>query len=274
MTEQAERYDRIGLGYARWWAPVLRPAIAELLDRVAADVTGTERILDIGTGTGQLALAALGRWPGVRVTGIDASSGMRDLAEAEADRSLHGADRRRYDTLVAFADELPFGDGTFDAALSSFVMQLVPSRPRALREARRVLRRDGLFAHVTWLQGGQGFAGDEVYDELLDELGLEPRDGGGPSGDLASTARATGELRHAGFADARAEAGTLEHRFTVEGYLGFLTEFDEVSFLAELEPDVREQLLGELRTRLDQLSPAAMTMRFPIVFAMGRRSRR
>ena len=32
QTEQAERYDRIAEGYARWWAPVLAPAVARLLD--------------------------------------------------------------------------------------------------------------------------------------------------------------------------------------------------------------------------------------------------
>jgi hypothetical protein len=65
----------------------------------------------------------------------------------------------------------------------------------------------------------------------------------------------------------------LEHRFSVDGYIAFLSEFDEETLFAELEPDVRERLLTMLRERLTALSPDQMTMRFPIVFATGRRSR-
>ena len=36
MTDQGDRYDRMATGYARWWAPVLAPAVAELLDDVDA----------------------------------------------------------------------------------------------------------------------------------------------------------------------------------------------------------------------------------------------
>ena len=65
----------------------------------------------------------------------------------------------------------------------------------------------------------------------------------------------------------------LEHRFTVDGYIAFLVEFDEETLFAELEPDLRERLIATLRERLTALSADQMTMRFPIVFASGRRSR-
>jgi Methylase involved in ubiquinone/menaquinone biosynthesis len=129
VTDQGERYDRTASGYARWWAPVLAPAVAELLDEVAGALTGRERLLDIGTGTGQLALGALLRWPAATVAGVDASAGMRALAEADADERLGPADRHRFETVTAQADAMPFDDRTFDAALSSFVLQLVPNRP-------------------------------------------------------------------------------------------------------------------------------------------------
>ncbi|MEA2619601.1 MAG: hypothetical protein QOC97_374, partial [Chloroflexota bacterium] len=70
MTEQGERYDRIATGYARWWAPVLAPAVAELLEGFEPDrPPGPSRMVDIGTGTGQLALGALARWPEVSIVG-------------------------------------------------------------------------------------------------------------------------------------------------------------------------------------------------------------
>ncbi len=273
MTDQTERYDRISVGYARWWAPVLAPAVTELLDATEPSLAGGERLIDIGTGTGQLALGALARWPDASIVGADASAGMAGVADAEADRLLSGADRGRFRSVVAFADSLPFADGAFDGALSSFVFQLVPSRARALREARRVLKPGGMLAYVSWLEDERLFLPDATFDDVLDELDFEPRGGGGRSGDIPSVDRAAGELRRAGFSDVTARGGLLEHCFTVEGYIAFLVEFDEETLFAELEPDLRERLVTTLRERLTALSPDQMTMRFPIVFASGRRSR-
>ena len=273
MTEQAERYDRIAEGYARWWAPVLAPAVSELLDDVAPRIDGVERLIDIGTGTGQLALGALERFREVSIVGVDASAGMCAVADAEADRALPASERARFRSKVGLADRLPFPDGAFDAALSSFVFQLVPRRARALREVRRVLRPGGFLAYVTWLEDDRIFLPDATFDDVLDELGIEARDGDGRSGDLPSVERAAGELRHAGFSDVEARGGTLEHRFSVDGYIAFLVEFDEQTLFAEFEPDLRDEVIGTLRARLSEMSPDQMAMRFPIVFASGRRSR-
>jgi SAM-dependent methyltransferase len=176
--------------------------------------------------------------------------------------------------VVAAADALPFPDGAFDAALSSFVFQLVPRRARALREARRVLRPGGILAYVTWLEDDRIFLPDATFDDILDEVGIDPRGGDGRSGDLPSVERAANELRRAGFSGVQARVGRLEHRFTVDGYIAFLTEFDEETLFAELEPDERERLIATLRVRLVTLTRDEMTMRFPIVFASGHRSRR
>jgi ubiquinone/menaquinone biosynthesis C-methylase UbiE len=274
MTEQAERYDRIATGYARWWAPVLTPAVLELLDGVAPLMAAGSRVLDLGTGTGQLAIEALTRWPALSIAGIDASGEMRAMADREAVRRLTPEVSERFETTVAFADELPFSDGAFDLALSSFVVQLVPNRARVLREVRRVLRPDATFAYVSWLQDDRIFRPDDIFDDLLDELDVDTgEDDPGRPGDLPSVERAAGELRRAGFAAVTARAGELVHPFTVEGYIGFMAEFHEESLIAGLEPELRARFLGTLRDRLTELSPAQMTMRFPIVFASGRRSR-
>jgi SAM-dependent methyltransferase len=275
VTDQGERYDRIAAGYARWWAPVLAPAVVELLDEIGPTLGGTERLIDIGTGTGQLGLAALERWPDVAVVGIDASAEMRAMADAEADRRLASPDRTRFTSIVAAADRLPVPDGAFDAAISSFVYQLVPNRSRALREARRVLRPGGRLSYVSWLDGDPvgGFLADAIFDDVLDEFEFDPADGDDRTGDIPSVARAAAELRRAGFADVTARAGILAHPFTVDGYIRFLTDFDEEALFAELDPDLRERVLTMLDARLSRLTAEQLTMRARIVFASGVRSR-
>ena len=87
--------------------------------------------------------------------------GCRRLANLDGHQTLASARRAaavdlapeaaaRFETVVAYADELPDEPGRFDAAMSSFVLQLVPSRAAALREIRRVLRPGATFAWVTW----------------------------------------------------------------------------------------------------------------------------
>ena len=154
MTDQEARYDRIAEGYAAWWSPIHRPATLEVLDEIAPEVAaGATRLLDVGSGTGALAAAAVARWPGIRVTGVDVSEGMLALADRELS-GLPEVKRRRIALVHAPADKMPLADGMFDIAVSTFVLQLVPSAHRALREARRVLARDGTIAVAMWMDGG------------------------------------------------------------------------------------------------------------------------
>lgn len=272
MVEQERRYDRIAEGYARWWAPVLAPTARRLLDTVAPAVeAGARRIVDLGTGTGTLAIAAVRRWPQVSVDGVDASSGMRALAEAIADRELLPVERRRIRFTTAYADGLPLDDASVDLVVSSFVLQLVPSRAAVLREVRRVVRPGGHLAHVTWLRGGKPFRPDAVFDEILDEIGIGAREPDGWSGDLASADSAATALRRAGFRRVRATESVLEHPFDAESYAGFLAEFDEEDLFESLDRKTRRHLRERLVERLNRLPPADLVLRAPVVTVIGER---
>ena len=272
MTDQVARFDRYAGVYDQWWAPVLAPSARRLLQELDADVAaGATDVLDVGVGTGNLSIPALERWPGVRVTGVDASSEMIGAVETLVRDRLPGA-LDRFGGRVAFADEMPFPDASFDAAMSSFVLQLVPSRPKALREIRRVLRPGGRFAFVTWLVDERAFAPDRIFDSLLDEFGFEDEVDPPRSGDIPSVERAAAELRRAGFRDVEAADATLDHAYTVDGYIAFLTEFDEETLFSEMGRSERRRFLARLRERLMALRPDELHFRVPIVYATGRRS--
>lgn len=272
VTDQADRYDRIARGYARWWAPVLAPTAVTVLDRIAPLVdAGARRILDLGTGTATLAVAAIRRWPGVEVVGIDASSGMAAAARGEADRQLGPADRRRFNVEVAFADRLPFGAGELDGAVSSFVLQLVPNRHKAVSEVHRVVRSGGRFAHVTWLVGDRPFRPDAEVDAVLDDNGIGAREPEGRRGDYASVAAAAAGLRRAGFRNVQAEGRDLVHAFDARSYQGFIEEFDEEDLFSSMGRVERRRISGQLRARLGALPPAAFELRLPVVVAHGDR---
>jgi SAM-dependent methyltransferase len=272
VTEQAERYDRIAEGYGQWWAPVIAPAALGVLDTIEPAIdAGATRVLDVGTGTGTLAVAALQRWPQVRVTAIDASRGMVDKAAGEADRLLSAEERDRLDLRVAFADDLRLEDGSVDVAMSSFVLQLVPNRFRALRDVHRVLRPGGLFGWVSWLAHDAPWPPDIDFDDALDDVGEEVREWNDRPGDLLDPASAEAQMRRAGFAGVRATAGALVHPFDIDGYIGFMAEFDEEDLVQSLPDDVRERFLSALRRRLARRPIEQLTLRLPTVTVQGTR---
>jgi SAM-dependent methyltransferase len=173
---------------------------------------------------------------------------------------------------VAFAAELPDAAGRYDVAMSSFVLQLVPNRAKALREIRRVLRPGGTLGHVTWLTDRRPFAPDRIFDTLLDEAGYDDEPADGRHGDIPSASVAAGELRRAGFRSVAVEQAELAYAFTVDSYIGFLTEFDEESLFDEMPRRERHRFVATLRERLMGLPEDDLVFRAPIVYATGIRS--
>jgi ubiquinone/menaquinone biosynthesis C-methylase UbiE len=270
---QARRFDEWAGGYDRWWAPVLAPSAQRLLDQLAPAIDdGAVDLLDVGVGTGNLTRPALARWPHIHVTGLDASREMVGTVEALiADTSRDHHDR--FTGTVAFAGEMPYPDASFDIVMSSFVLQLVPSRAKVLREIRRVLRPGGRFAYVTWLVDDRAFKPDRIFDGLLDEFGFEDEEDRPRTGDIPSVERAIGELRRAGFRDVSGSREMLVYAYSVESYIAFLTEFDEVSLFDEMDRRERRRFLALLRERLMGLAPEELRFSVAIVYAAGVRSR-
>lgn len=272
-ADEAERiFDEFAEAYRDWWGPIIAPAALQVLDdvEVASDDPSPFDLLDLGTGTGVLALAALERWPGVRVVGIDPSSHMLELA-AEAARLQSPARAPRFRTVVASADRLPLADGSIDVATSSFVIQLVPNRARALREVLRVLRPGGRFACLTWQQDDLRFAPDEAFSGALDELQIIPPPDDRDIHPYTSASAAAADFRRAGFREVRARNVWLDHRFTPGSYLELLEHWIDREVFAGLDEDSRRQLRAVALRMMAELRPDAFVWRRPLVRTVGLR---
>ncbi len=107
------------------------------------DVRDGERVLDIATGTGDLAIAALKRNPVCRVVGIDLS---REMLRVAARKRRTGDWKDNYLLLEGDACRMPLKDGAFDKAMVAFGVRNVPDVGRLLRETGRVLKEGGKLA--------------------------------------------------------------------------------------------------------------------------------
>jgi ubiquinone/menaquinone biosynthesis C-methylase UbiE len=117
-----------------------------------ARVAPGEAVLDIGCGTGSLAIAAKrAARASAAVHGIDAAPEM--IARARRKAAKAGVDVA-FET--ALAQSLPFPDGQFDVVLSTVMLHHLPraARPKAIGEARRVLKPGGRLLVVDF--GGSG----------------------------------------------------------------------------------------------------------------------
>ncbi len=94
------------------------------------------RLLDLGTGTGDIALEARRRMPGLRVVGADFTTEMMSVGQAKP-----GGDSVRW--TGADALRLPFPDAVFDAVTSGFLMRNVTDVRQAFAEQVRVVRPGG-----------------------------------------------------------------------------------------------------------------------------------
>ncbi|MBI5509610.1 MAG: ubiquinone/menaquinone biosynthesis methyltransferase [Deltaproteobacteria bacterium] len=131
----AARYDLlnrlISLGLDRLWRRRLVRALA---------IGNDARVLDVATGTADVALAIAALHATAHVTGLDPSPRMLDVGRQKV--AALGLDKRV--ALVAGdAQAMPFSAGAFDATCISFGIRNVPDRAKGLAEMRRVTRAGG-----------------------------------------------------------------------------------------------------------------------------------
>lgn len=132
-----EGWERLSAGYHHHWEALTTQAIPAML--AAVEIMRRDRVLDVACGPGYVAGAVAARR--ASVVGVDFSDNMIALAR----RNFPGLDFRNAD-----AQNLPFADADFDAALINFGMLHFSEPEKALLEAYRVLKPGGRLAFTNW----------------------------------------------------------------------------------------------------------------------------
>ena len=132
----APRYDLLNrllsLGIDRRWR---RFAVGKI------GLSGPGRVLDVATGTGDVALEIAAQTPAsVSIVGIDFTPEMIELGQVKVKESRHCD---RITLQVAPCEEIPYDDGSFDAATISFGIRNVVDRVKGLSEMHRGLSNGG-----------------------------------------------------------------------------------------------------------------------------------
>ena len=98
------------------------------------------RLLDLGTGTGDLAVEAMRQYPNGRIYAADFTLAMMQAGKKRPGRSLK--------FTAADALQIPYANDTFDAIVSGFLLRNVVDLPAALKEQWRVLKPGGIFVSL------------------------------------------------------------------------------------------------------------------------------
>jgi ubiquinone/menaquinone biosynthesis C-methylase UbiE len=116
----------------------------------AVDLVAGSQVLDIACGNGNATLAAARRF--CKVTGLDYVQALIDRARERA-----AGDRLAVELVLGDAENLPFADGQFDVALSTYGVMFAPDQERAAAEMARVVRPGGKIGLANWTP--EGFIG-------------------------------------------------------------------------------------------------------------------
>ncbi len=99
----------------------------------------SKNILDIATGTGDLAIN-LAKIKTAKITGLDISKGMLDIAKAKVKKK-----NLPIELILGDSENLPFADATFDAITVGYGVRNFENLDKGLKEIYRVLKPNGIF---------------------------------------------------------------------------------------------------------------------------------
>src|SRR5438105_5086551 len=227
------------------YSALLAPQLADL-----GGVESGQRVLDVGCGPGSLTSELVKRVGAAAVSAVDPSEQL-----ASAARERHPG----VDVRLAPAEDLPFADGEFDAALAQLVVHFMADPVRGLAEMARVTRAGGVVSACVWDHAGEQTplapfwrAAHEVDPDLEDESELA----GAREGHLGELFRQVG-LRHV---EETVLPIHVDHETFEEWWEPFTLAVGPAgSYFAQLKPEQQRQI--EERCRAEMGEPITITAR-------------
>ena len=194
----SDQWSNAAGGWARWASvrAALVPATEAML--ALAAVASGSRVLDVGCGSGEQTVIAAHR---VGETGHVLAIDIAAPMIAATQKTVAAAGLHNVSTRVCAADALADGGEKFDAAISRFVLMLIPDPIAAARAVRAVLLPGGPFAAMVHGDPGKNPLNAMAMEILARHGGKTVRADGPGFFALADPARLEAVLRSAGFAD-------------------------------------------------------------------------
>jgi len=145
---------------------IFEPYAADLVNRLSAKTLSS--VLEVASGTGVVTRAMASALPeSISIVATDLNQAMLDHAAAVGTK-------RTVEWHQADAMQLPFTDGAFDAVVCQFGVMFFPDKPKALSEARRVLKPGGVLFFNVWDRITENEFADTVETALKSVFPQDP----------------------------------------------------------------------------------------------------
>ena len=167
-----------------------------------ANLQNGQKILDIATGTGIVALNAAEKIGSEgKVIGVDISTGMLNNAK----QKLAQTSLQNVEFIEADAEKLDFDDSSLNAILCSLAVCYLTDIPTALRNWHRLIRKDGFVAFNVWYENA--FPPSVLFREVAKRYGINVPN---PNAPMGTSERRNKLLQEIGFRDIQIETEQFE----------------------------------------------------------------